>query len=130
VGFWREVNGHRYYLRSKRVAGRVVHENCGSGKFASLMAYLDLQDRIEREEQREQDRLDREEALALDEADRPVDQLIRKALAEAEAAIEAAGYRRHKRGDWRRRRERRRGKLEGAGTEPQAQAAGSEASPP
>jgi hypothetical protein len=128
VGFWREVNGHRYYLRSKRVAGRVVHENCGDGKFAHLMAYLDTQDRIEREEQREQDRLDREEALALDEADAPVDELVRRAIAEAEAAIEAAGYHKHKRGDWRRRRERRRGKPEGAET--QAHAAGSEASPP
>ena len=43
---WVNINGHRYYRRSKRVGGRVVTEHVGRGELAEMVA---AHDRVERE---------------------------------------------------------------------------------
>jgi hypothetical protein len=91
----------RYYTRSKKVGGRVVREYVGAGRVAELAAQLD-------ELEREQRRLD---ALALrrEKDDLAALEADLKALAEttdqfARAALLAAGFRQHKRGEWRKKR--------------------------
>ncbi len=93
--------GGRYYTRSRKVGGRVVREYIGTGALAELIAAQDTEARAERLAvsvalRAEQERLAPAET-ALAELD---------ALAEllAHAALVAAGYRRHNRGAWRKRR--------------------------
>jgi hypothetical protein len=92
----------RYYTRSKKVSGRVVREYIGTGRLAELAAQMDAIERADREAERAARRAEKDELAALD-ADL-------KALAEttdlvARAALVAAGYHRHKRGEWRKKRE-------------------------
>ncbi len=42
---WVNVNGHRYYRRSRRVNGRVVTEHVGGGRIGQLAADLDAAER-------------------------------------------------------------------------------------
>ena len=85
----------RYYTRSTKVNGRVVREYIGTGRAAELTAQLDA---LERERRR---RRQKEELSALDADMRALAELTDLA---ARAALLAAGYRQHKRGEWRRRR--------------------------
>jgi hypothetical protein len=95
----------RYYTRSRKVNGRVVREYVGTGRAAELAAQLDALERERRQGEAEALRRQKAELAALD-ADI-------KALAEtadllASAALLAAGYHLHKRGEWRKRREQTR----------------------
>jgi hypothetical protein len=96
-----ERRGDRvYYYRKVRRGDRVVSGYMGSGTNARLMARLDEVDRersrAEREEwMAERERLDAVETGAVDFCDR-VDALVAELL-------EAAGYHRHKSGEWRKR---------------------------
>jgi hypothetical protein len=96
--------GGRYYTRSQRENGRVIREYIGGGAAGALVAQLDAIDRDRREEERVMARLAQEEVEALDapllELDALCDQLAR-------AALLAAGYRQHHRGEWRKARGRR-----------------------
>src|SRR5262245_53743547 len=92
----------RYSSRSRKVHGRVVREYVGTGRVAELAAQLGALER-------EQCRLD---ALALrqEKAELAALEAEVKALAEtvdlvARAALRAAAYHRHKRGEGRKRRE-------------------------
>lgn len=91
----------RYYTRSRKVNGCVVREYCGSGEVAELAAQMDAANRTDRKAEREARRAEKAELDALDagvkEPDYLADQLAR-------AALLAAGYRQHKRGEWRRKR--------------------------
>jgi hypothetical protein len=92
----------RYYTRSRKVNGRVVREYLGAGPIAALAAQLDAAER----EKRRLDAL----ALAQEKGELAALDADLKALAEAadlaaRAALLAAGFRRHKRGEWRKRRE-------------------------
>ena len=93
--------GGRYYTRSRRVNGRVVREYVGGGVAGALVAQMDAIERERRETERQCARIEREEVEALDaplaELDELVDLLARAALA-------AAGYVQHHRGEWRKRR--------------------------
>lgn len=94
----------RYYTRSKKVNGRVRREYIGTGRLAQLAAQMDAMERERRLLQAMELRHEKAE-LADIEADL-------KALAEAidlvaHAALAAAGYRQHKRGEWRKRREQK-----------------------
>jgi hypothetical protein len=91
----------RYYSRSRKVNGRVVREYCGVGEVAELAAQMDAINRADREAEREAQRALKAELDALDAGVKELDEL---ADLLARAALLAAGYRRHKRGEWRRKR--------------------------
>jgi hypothetical protein len=93
----------RYYTRSRKVNGRVVREYVGSGKVARLAAELDSLDRSEREARKQAWQETKSELAHLDE---PLDRLNELADLLARAALVAAGYRQHKRGEWRKQRAR------------------------
>jgi hypothetical protein len=91
-----------YYTRSRKVNGRVVREYVGAGRLAELAAQLDALDRDQRESDADARRAARAEldalAASLSELNRRCDLLTR-------AALVAAGFRQHKRGEWRKRRD-------------------------
>ncbi len=95
-----DKNG-RYYTRSCRENGRVVREYVGGGTLGELAARLDALERQKREADRDAARADLEEVAALDG---PLGELNELANLLAEAALVAAGFRRHNRGEWRKRR--------------------------
>ena len=80
-----------YYYRVRRENGRVVREYVGRGRVAELMAKLDA---LDREKEREERRLDAD-----------LEALIETTDLLARAALVAAGYHQHKRGEWRKRRD-------------------------
>jgi hypothetical protein len=92
----------RYYTRSKKVNGRVVREYIGTGVAADLIARLDAIDRQKREDAAADRRHHLSKLATLEgavrAADRTVDLTVR-------AVLLAVGYRRHHRGDWRKRRD-------------------------
>jgi hypothetical protein len=94
----------RYYTRSKKVNGRVVREYVGAGRVAELAAELDALERKRREAERAAFRSVRAEVDALDG---PLNELHNLADLVARAALVAAGYRQHNRGEWRKQRVQR-----------------------
>lgn len=99
---WESRGGaRRYYTRSKRVAGRVVREYVGRGSSAELAAELDAARRAARADRDAVGRAERTLVAAVDHAasaaDAAIDALLR-------ANLILAGYHRHRRGEWRRRR--------------------------
>ena len=98
--------GSLYYTRSRRVGGRIVREYVGGGLIGMLAS---LQDELEREERRlkaaEARRAWEAERSRLSEADGPVEGLSAACTAIAGTALQAAGYHRHHRGEWRKRRD-------------------------
>jgi hypothetical protein len=93
----------RYYTRSRKVNGRVVREYVGGGELAELAARLDAIQRQEREAERATRQGERAE---LDTLDEPVDRMCQEVELLARAALRATGYHQHKRGEWRKRRDR------------------------
>jgi hypothetical protein len=91
----------RYYTRSKKINGRVVREYIGSGEEAELAAQVDAIKRTDREAEREARRVEKAE---LDALDAPLNELNDLADQLARAALMAAGFRQHKRGEWRKKR--------------------------
>ena len=91
-----------YYYRSERVNGRPRQVYVGRGLLGQLAAQLDEVRREERKLEKTDEVLRRTEAETLDADIRLVERL---AEALARAALYAAGYRRHHRGEWRRKRE-------------------------
>jgi hypothetical protein len=94
----------RYYTRSKKVNGRVVREYCGVGEVAELAAQLDAIKRAQREAEREARRTEKAEPDALDASVKELDDLTDLL---AHAALVVAGFHRHNRGEWRKRRAHR-----------------------
>ena len=90
-----------YYTRSRRVDGRVVREYVGRGPLAESIAQADEAGREARRLERGREREELERDRRLDETfstySAGVDELLR-------GVLEAAGYHRHKRGEWRRLR--------------------------
>jgi hypothetical protein len=91
----------RYYTRSTKVNGRVVREYIGTGRAAERTAQLDALERERRRRHAGERRRHKEELSALDADLRALAELTDLA---ARAALLAAGYHQHKRGEWRRRR--------------------------
>jgi hypothetical protein len=93
--------GGRYYTRSRRENGRVVREYVGGGLAGQLAAQLDAEERALRHAEQALARAERDDVTALDA---PLAEINDLADLLADAALLAAGYHQHHRGDWRRRR--------------------------
>jgi hypothetical protein len=98
---WKTRGGRRYYYRSIRQGGRVVSEYVGAGEDVGLIAALETAERDKREAAAADWRAERARLVAegRTQAERfdQVEILVRLLL-------EAAGFHRHNRGEWRRRR--------------------------
>lgn len=94
--------GGRYYYRSRRVGGRVVKEYLGAGAIAEWHSDADALDRAERRDVREDERAALE---PVDTASALLAEMGAELDAVVAATLTAAGYRRHHRGEWRRRRD-------------------------
>ncbi len=102
MGWETRQRGGRYYTRSRKVNGRVVREYVGGGAIGQLAARLDAQDRASRRAERAQFDILTFEAEAVGEALAELDGICETL---ARCALLAAGYHRHHRGEWRKRRE-------------------------
>ena len=96
-----------YYYRVRRENGRVAREYVGRGPVAELSARLD---ELAREKDRHEKGLNaetlRNEKAKLDALDADIEAMIETTDLLARGALEAAGYHQHKRGEWRKRRDR------------------------
>lgn len=99
---WESRNGvGHYYTRSKRVNGWVVREYVGTGLIGELAAAEDVKRRAEKVKRRQawqacKDDLERVSAL--------VDHCTERITALTAAVLLNAGFHRHHRGEWRKRR--------------------------
>jgi hypothetical protein len=91
----------KYYTRSRKVNGRVVREYVGDGKIGSLAAELDAIDREKRRGEADYRRAVQDEVDVLDGI---LDALSARCDLLTRAALVAAGYHQHNRGEWRKRR--------------------------
>ena len=100
---WEPRRGRgRYYTRSRREGGRVVREYVGSGEVAEAIATLEGLDAGRRDLKRAEEASEKAEAR---QAQAALRELCEQAEALAQAALVLAGYHRHHRGEWRKRRD-------------------------
>jgi hypothetical protein len=97
---WKTIKGRRYYYKSEREGGRVKTTYFGAGESGLLMLLLQLEDRAEREAEREKRQADKEE---FETEEKAVAEWFDDVQTVADAAIVAAGFHKHK-GQWRRKR--------------------------
>ena len=102
MGWETRKRGGRYYTRSRKVNGRVVREYVGGGVIGELAEQIDAEERGEREARRA---ASHEERRRFDELDEISGSVCRATGTILRAVLESAGYRQHKRGEWRKRRE-------------------------
>jgi hypothetical protein len=101
---WQEIGSRRYYYRSLRRHGRPIRQYVGTGQVAELAATEDARRRVEREIEA-RDRL--AEQARLLEGQEPLLRLFQPMEVVARAALTAAGFHRHQRGEWRHRHGRK-----------------------
>ncbi len=101
MGWESRERGGPYYTRSEKVGGRVVREYLGGGVLGLLAAQADAEARQKREEEAARWRAEKEDLEALDAC---VEELSEAAETLVRAVLVAAGYRQHKRGEWRKKR--------------------------
>ncbi|MBA3471844.1 MAG: hypothetical protein H0T57_01215 [Rubrobacter sp.] len=101
MGWEKRERGGLYYTRSKKIDGRVMREYVGGGSLGKLAAEADALERRRREEEAEAQRAEQE---LLEGLEAPVRKLCEITEALAHTALLAAGYHRHNRGEWRKRR--------------------------
>jgi hypothetical protein len=92
----------RYYTRSRRIDGRIVREYLGKDEMAHISALIDEEARLERQEERQCLRIEREATDAVDDLLR---QMFNEVDLTVRLSLEATGYHRHKRSEWRKRRD-------------------------
>jgi hypothetical protein len=97
---WQEIGSRRYYYRCMRRHGRPIRQYVGTGQVAELAATEDARRRVEREIEA-RNRL--AEQARLLEGQEPLVRLCQSVEVVARAALTAAGYHRHQRGEWRHR---------------------------
>ena len=95
------ARGTRYYTRSRTVDGRVLREYVGGGLVGELAAMQDAERRAEREAKASAWRKTAEQLAKLDASVASMGAVVKDATV---AALQAAGYHQHDRGEWRRRR--------------------------
>jgi len=96
---WKRIGGHDYWYQSERRDGRVVTTYIGGGDCGQLMAILQWERRLEREDERERRRAERE---AFQAEGRAFSEWFDQVQALADAAIASAGFHKRK-GQWRRK---------------------------
>jgi hypothetical protein len=101
MGWEGRTRGGLYYTRSRRVGGRIVREYVGTGEAAEVVAQLDA---LERDRRWREALLWQEERACYAAADAALGTLGRVCDELLEQELMAAGYHRHNRGEWRRRR--------------------------
>jgi hypothetical protein len=101
---WRK--GRLYYYRKERIGSKVVSTYYGSasGELARLWSSLATIDRERREWERMERQFARAELAELASTPPELIELLAEAKLAAAAALEAAGYHQHKRGEWRKKR--------------------------
>jgi len=101
---WQEVDGRRYYYRGRRLCGRTrrVYVGAAGSPAAELAAAADHLRRLGREAAARERHAERERQRG---AEAPLLQLCQMTDALTRAALLAAGFRQHDRGEWRKRRE-------------------------
>ena len=97
----RRAGGGLYYVRKRRVNGRVVSEYVGTGLLGALSADMDAEERAERKAEREALLAEQER---WDDVDAAVAQVCEATDLIARTALVLAGYHQHHRGEWRKRR--------------------------
>lgn len=98
--------GNCYYTRSYRVNGRVRREHISSGSMALLDAGFDEVERMEALQAKRKAQMQwQEERKAAEALDAIVDSVSDNAVAMFRAAMEAAGFHQHSRGQWRKKRQ-------------------------
>jgi hypothetical protein len=102
---WVLVQGRRYYCRHRRIGGRSRRIHVGRGPAAEMAAAIDELRRLGRAIQRRQ--LE-EERKRLQGAGAALEAVCEGTDVLARAALVAAGFYRHDRGEWRRYREHER----------------------
>ena len=102
MGWEKRERGDLYYTRSKKVDGRVIREYVGGGTLGHLTALQDAQERLRREEEAASWKQERERLEALLA---PVEDLCESTEVLYRASLLSAGFRRHQRGEWRKKRE-------------------------
>lgn len=95
------ARGGRYYTRSIRRNGKVHREYVGTGQVAELLAHFDAADRVDRQRERHEEAHHR--AMA-DAVEAPVNELDQLVEAVVRLELVCAGFHRHHRGEWRKRR--------------------------
>lgn len=98
---WETRKGRAYYYRSVRENGRVVKEYVGCAAWVGALAHLEARDREKADEERAQIRAD---LARWDALDRTLSGTIEEAKALVRLTLTAAGYHRHDRGAWRKKR--------------------------
>ena len=96
---WVRRGRHRYYVRRRKVRGTFVRQPYGRGPEAQLAAALAAQRQREREAEWARRRRERGRWDAKTET---VQRLIEVSDLLVRAALVAAGFRQHQRGEWRR----------------------------
>lgn len=104
MGWEMRGNYGPYYTRSRRVGARVVREYVGKDRIAQLAAQLDEIDRMERQAKSAEHKQDHNK---LQECYQPLQELCEITDLLVKATLVSAGYYRHHRGEWRRRREQK-----------------------
>ena len=99
---WETRRGHgRYYTRSRRIKGRVKREYYGSGWAGQRAAQEDEERRASQAAQRQVLHAQQERWRPLEA---PLDNLDETCKTLLRAAMIRAGFHRHHRGDWRKKR--------------------------
>ena len=90
-----------YYYRVRKVRGRVEREYIGRGLIGQLAAQIDEDRRADREKRRAALKA---QMAAMSELEQQVVGAYARTDLIVRAALTAAGYRQHKRGEWRKKR--------------------------
>ena len=98
---WEQRGNRSYYYRSVRSGTRVTKECAGAGLMGVLAEDFEVEQRERREREADRRRRDRTKWAALEQTARELDNLSDLLMA---ATLTVAGFHRHDRGDWRRRR--------------------------
>jgi len=100
---WKQINGNRYYYRSRRVGNRVISEYRGYGLYADLAA---LEDQIDAENRKTEREAWKAEVNRFRRQDQEINDTLTLIDKLTFSALLLAGYHQHNR-QWRRRRGRR-----------------------